>query len=84
MAEAEAVTKLPVKTETTPAQKVGGAQTWHPLRTLQREIDRLFEEIDGDFWRSRFRRSMFDIAPLWRREFNLAMPAVDIVEKDNA
>jgi len=82
MAEA---TKLPVKTE----QKGGGAaavpRTWHPFETLHQEIDRLFDDFGRDFWRNPFRRSAFDIDPLWRREMKLvSAPAVDIAEKDNA
>jgi HSP20 family protein len=45
-------------------------------------MDRLFDEFD---WRSPFRRSVFDIEPLWRRELSwAATPAVDIAEKDKA
>jgi HSP20 family protein len=55
-------------------------QAWHPIESLHREIDRLF----NDFWHSPFSRSIFDVAPLRRREFSFAAPAVDIVEKDNA
>ena len=83
---AEAVTKLPVKTEEkkTEAQATS-LQAWRPLGALRREIDRLFEDFDRDFWRLPFRRSLFDIEPLWRRELSwAAAPAVDIIEKDNA
>ncbi|QWG11542.1 Hsp20/alpha crystallin family protein [Bradyrhizobium sediminis] len=80
---AEAVTKLPVKTE---GKKTEAAmQTWRPFDSLRREVDRLFENFDRDLWRSPFSRSVFDIAPYWRGELKLATtPAVDIVEKDNA
>jgi HSP20 family protein len=83
---AEAATKLPVKTEEQKAEeKAPVAQTWHPLESLRREVDRLFETFDRDLWRSPFRRSMVDIEPFWRRDSKLAAsPAVDIVEKDNA
>jgi HSP20 family protein len=78
-------TKLPVKTE----KKAGGVptaqQTWHPLETLRREVDRLFEDFGRDLWRSPFRHPTFNIEPFWRGELKFTgAPAVDIVEKDNA
>ena len=44
-------TKLPVKTENT----VAAPPTSAPFETLRREIDRLFEDFDGGFWRTSFR-----------------------------
>ncbi len=82
---AESVTKLPVKTEEKGTERSSALQAWHPFESLRREVDRLFEDFDRDFWRSPFRRSVFDIEPFWRRELSRgAGPAVDIVEKDNA
>lgn len=83
---AESATKLPIKTESkTVEHKAAAPQARHPLETLRREVDRLFEDFGSDFWRAPFRRSALDVEPFWRREWNLAaMPAVDIVEKDNA
>ena len=52
---------------------------------MRREIDRLSDSFDGGFWRSPFRRSAFDIEPLWQRELTWrSIPAVDILEKDKA
>jgi HSP20 family protein len=74
---AETATKLPVKTEK--------AAPRHPLANLRREIDRLFEDFDRDFWGFPFRRPVFDIEPFWRRELSWAgTPAVDITETDKA
>ena len=81
---AEAVTKLPVKTEekTTAPTK---AQTWHPFESLRREIDRLFDDFDTSAWRAPFRRSLFNVEPFWRRELSWAgIPAVDITETEKA
>jgi HSP20 family protein len=76
---AEPATKLPVKTE---EERPLALREWHPFERLRREMDRLFDEFD---WRSPFRRSVFDIEPLWRRELSwAATPAVDIAEKDKA
>jgi HSP20 family protein len=80
---AEAATKLPVKTETK-GQQSAALQAWHPFETLHHEIDRLFDDLGRGFWRSPFRRSAFNVEPLWRTEFSVAAPAVDIAEKDNA
>jgi HSP20 family protein len=55
-------------------------QAWRPLESLRREVSRLFDE-----WQSPFRRSSFEVEPFWRREFTLgAVPAIDIIEKDDA
>ena len=79
---AEAATKLPVKTEATAVERPSALRESRPLENLRREMDRLFDEFD---WRSPFRRSVFDMEPLWRRELTwAATPAVDIVEKDKA
>jgi len=76
---AEPATKLPVKTE---QERPLAVREWQPFERLRREMDRLFDEFD---WRSPFRRSIFDMEPLWRRELSwAAAPAVDIVEKDKA
>jgi len=78
MAEAA---KVPVKTE----EKSTSAQVWRPFDTLRHEVDKLFDEFGAEFWRSPFRRSLFDKDPFFRRELTVgAAPAVDIVEKDNA
>lgn len=77
---------LPVKTEEKKIEdKSTAVQTWRPFESLRREVDRLFEDFDRGFWRSPFRRPVFDIEPLsWRVSTLAATPAVDIVEKDNA
>ena len=65
-------TKLPVKTE---KSSVGAPQFWRPFESLRREIDHLFEDFGGDFWRTPFRQV--------ERAFG-AMPAVDVTETDGA
>ena len=78
-------TKVPVKTEEKPIERSTGLQTWLPFESLRREIDRLFEDFDRDYWRLPFRRSIIDVEPFWRRELTWgAAPAVDIVEKNDA
>jgi len=82
---AETAKKLPVKTEKKAATPASAPQAWHPFESLRREVERLFDEFDRSLWRSPFRRSTFDLEPVWRRELSWsAVPAVDIVEKDNA
>jgi CO/xanthine dehydrogenase Mo-binding subunit len=81
----EEPTKMPVKTEEKAAEPTSALQAWRPLETLRREVDRLFENFDRDFWRLPFRRASFDVEPFWQRQLTWAStPAVDIVEKDNA
>lgn len=76
--------KVPVKTE----NKVSGRGTpvpWRPLESLRREMDRLFEDFDRGFWRSPSRRSLLDVEPFWPGELKgISVPAVDIVEGENA
>lgn len=74
-------TKLPVQAE----EKTAGKHAWRPVENLRREVDRLFEDFDRDFWRAPFRRSFHDIEPLLRRGLSWgAAPAVDIVDKNDA
>jgi HSP20 family protein len=73
-------TKVPVKTEKTP---LSTAQAMRPFESLRREVDRLFEDFSGGFWRSPFGRSIIDIEPAWRST-TLMTPAVDVTETDNA
>jgi HSP20 family protein len=82
---AEAASKVPVKTEQKAPARATAMQAWTPLESLRREVDRLFEDFDRGSWMSPFRRSVFDIEPIWQREAAWgAVPSVDIVEKDNA
>ena len=74
-------TKLPVKTEKMPAAPTQRT----PFESLRREIDRLFDDFDGGFWRSPFRRSVFDLVPSWGREMTWsATPAVDVTDTEKA
>jgi len=77
MAEA---TKLPVKSDKSSQPNV---QVWRPFESLRREIDRLFEDFNGGFWRSPVRRSLFDVTPSWDREWP-KMPAVDFTDTEKA
>jgi len=54
------------------------------MESLRREVDRLFEEFGGDFWRFPFHRRASMLEPFWRGEEGLAAPAVDIVEGEKA
>lgn len=80
--------KVPVKTEQKAEQKTESAvpQVWRPFDTLRREVDRLFDDFGAEFWRSPFRRPLFDMEPSsFRRELQVGLAtAVDIIEKDNA
>jgi HSP20 family protein len=76
---------VPVKTEQKPVERAISARGWAPIESLHREIDRLFEDFDRRGWLPPFRRSIFDIEPLWRREIKWqAAPSVDIVEAEGA
>jgi HSP20 family protein len=78
-------TKLPVKNEDKSAKHGLPRAAAHPFETLRREMNRLFDDFEGDFWSGPFRRATFDVAPFWRRELGLAAaPAVDIAETEKA
>jgi HSP20 family protein len=82
---AEAATKLPLKTEEKKAEPTSAVREWRPFEALHREIDRLFDDFGGGFWRSPFRRSVFDLGPFWRRELSWeTAPAMDIAETEKA
>ena len=73
-----------MNTEEKPTERSTAFQ-WRPFESLRREIDRIFEDFEGDFWRRPFRRSIFDVEPFRRRELTWgAAPTVDIVEKNDA
>jgi HSP20 family protein len=73
--------KLPVKTEKTAA--ASAPSPWRPFEQLRREVDRLFDDFNGGFWRPSFSRSLFDVAPFGRGEPSLpTIPAVDVSETD--
>lgn len=76
-----APTKLPVKNEkATPATRF-----LTPFDSLRREIDRMFDDFGGGFWRSPFRLPTFDLAPLGSRDVAWStVPAIDITETDKA
>src|SRR5579872_7308107 len=79
----EAATKLPVKTETKTAAGATSHAMPSPFANLHREINRLFDAFDGDFWRSPVRRSLLE--PVWQREMPWAgAPAVDVAETDKS
>ena len=80
---AEPATRLPVKTVEKKAEEASQAETRHPIDTLRREVDRLFEEFGGSAWHWPFRRSLLEVEPSWRGKLGLGnLPAVDIIEKE--
>lgn len=83
MATPQSDTKNEVKKDDSSAPKPEGR--FHPLESLRREVDRLFEDFNRGSWHLPFQRSVFDLEPAWRRMpgWNLA-PAVDISEKEQA
>jgi HSP20 family protein len=89
----EAGVNVPV-TEEKPAEQAASeqakkAETQMPprdpwsLETLRREVERVFDEFHRGPWRLPFRRTAFDVGPVWPGEAIWgAIPAVDIVEGD--
>jgi len=77
---AETASNVPVKSE---SKMVASSRMWNPFGALRGEIDRLFDDFDGGFWGSPFRRSIFDMVPMPRVTVGTASPAVDVAEKDH-
>jgi len=72
-------TKFPVKNEKASA----GPAPWTPFESLRREVDRLFDDFGGGFWRAPFRRSVFDMAPSWGGGATWpTVPAVDMTDTE--
>ncbi|MFO1185720.1 MAG: Hsp20/alpha crystallin family protein [Bauldia sp.] len=75
-------TKLAVNnTPKAPATQTAGAAGFGSLR---RQMERLFDDFDRGFFNWPARLPTFDFAPFGERGTGVAMPAVDIVEKDKA
>jgi HSP20 family protein len=81
---ADAVTKLPIKTDTkAPAPSAVPTPGWLPVESLRREIDRLFDSFHRGPWGFPFSRSAFDFElPSLRSAGWATAPAVDVVEKE--
>jgi HSP20 family protein len=72
----------PAKPPAKPEETSGNLSDWHPLSSLRREIDRLFEDFPLGPWR-RTSGNIFDVDPFWRGELSFSKaPAVDIAERD--
>src|SRR6516225_3662142 len=73
------VTKLPVTQKLSEPTFAGGV--WHPFEGLRKEVDRLFDEFGGDFWRPF--RPLAASEMNWPKKFATA-PAVDVAETDKS
>jgi HSP20 family protein len=75
---AKSSNKLPIPSERSSPDLPQG---WRPLERLRHEIDRLFEDFGGGF----FRGSLFDTDPFGGGQSLFpAMPDVDVTETDKA
>jgi HSP20 family protein len=82
---AEAATKLPIKTETTPAPQLAKAAEWQPFDVMRNQVDRMLHDLQTGFLQAPFFRPFADLEAFWRRDLGFHVtPAMDIVEKDGA
>jgi HSP20 family protein len=82
---AEAVTKLPIKTEGSPVTQPTKASDWQPFEVLRNQVDRLFHDFQTGFLQAPFFRPFPDIESFWRRDLGFDVtPAIDVIEKDKA
>ena len=73
---AKTVSKVPKSTPLPP-------KNWRPFGNLRKEVDRLFENFEGDFPWLGERKSVFDLEPFFSGEMRWPqIPPVDVVEKD--
>jgi HSP20 family protein len=77
--------KVAVKTEEkkpegNTGRSVASAQSW-PFVNLRREVERLFDDFEGGFWRTPFRSSLLGVDPFRRGEVSWGkVPAVDVAD----
>jgi len=70
----------PVKLPTKPERVATAPARWAPFEGLRREIDRLFDDFGGGFWRPAFARTAFEGVPsAWA-----TVPAVDVSDTEKA
>ena len=75
----EQQTNIPV----TAGEQIPPATAWHPLESLRKEVDRLFEDFDWHLLRSPFRRPVFDF-DAFRRHTSGLSTTVDLIEQEKA
>lgn len=78
---AKASKNIPVKRSKSAAKVQSLPATWHPIETLRREIDYLFENFNGGLLRSPFRRGIWDMEPFRGFDSAIASPAMDVAVK---
>jgi HSP20 family protein len=84
---AEAATKVFVKPEGKSAPAPAGRRglsPWQPFESLRQEIDRLFDDVTRGFAGLPSYRRLADFGPSWPWESttSVAVPAVDVAEKE--
>ena len=75
---AEQHTNIPVGSD---EHSPPSTSSWHPLETLRKEVDRLFEDFDWHLLRSPFRRPLFDFEAFRRQASGLGT-TVDLIEQE--
>jgi HSP20 family protein len=84
---AEAASKVPVKSEGKAGPAPVGRRSlspWQPFESLRQEIDRLFDDVTRGFAGLPSYRRLADFGPSWPWESttSVAVPAVDVAEKE--
>lgn len=73
-------TRLPITKK--PGEPALAGEPWGPFELLRKEVDRLFEDFGGGFWRRPF-AALAGFDRNWPQKF-VAAPAVDVAETDKA
>lgn len=81
MAQTTSKTPAKIETGTSGGRLTPMPRNWNPLDTLHQEIDRMFSSFGRDPWLADMRK-MMDLGP--SRTTGFSMPAVDVIEKEDA
>ncbi|QYY32738.1 Hsp20/alpha crystallin family protein [Cupriavidus pinatubonensis] len=80
---AESQTTVPVKKSEDVAKHPWSPQAWHPIASLRREMERLFDDFDHGTRFTPARLPRFGLEPFWRHDWSMpSAPSVDLSETE--
>ncbi|MFC4518976.1 hypothetical protein [Cupriavidus pinatubonensis] len=68
---AESQTAVPLKKGEEAARHPWALQAWHPITSLRREMERLFDDFDHGTRFTPARLPPFGLEPLWRHDWSM-------------
>ncbi|AOZ04398.1 molecular chaperone Hsp20 (plasmid) [Cupriavidus sp. USMAHM13] len=80
---ADSQTPVPVKKNEERTVRPWSLQAWHPIESLRREMERLFDDFDRGARFPSVRLPRFGLEPRWWRDWNMiSAPPVDLSETE--